>query len=442
MPPSLLESRHRSALADRVLRWLLPCVGIAAVLGGAVFWARRVGWLQAERYWHEQQRLVAWASTQHDAVAASELVLRFNNSLHDGSGGWWIIKLPKELVLVSFVLIALAQWRPQRSAAGLAHAGLLLLAAVSALLSILAGRWLELVAGARSFLPWLLGASAAGITRDTLLRALAKVLLWTLLVEGVLVAIELRQGLLIYSMVLFGGDSVRAVGSFNLPISLGCFSVVSWAVILCWGQYPRMLAAALTALVLALLVVTASGAAWLAFGVAVAVLVFAQRPLHVRIAMLVCMLPLTIAAWFGLPQLTGRPDLHDSLWGRIHPVQAYASAHLSVPEMLFGSGFGHGTNAHAQLAGDTTVPINASERPVGDSLPAVLFWQVGLLGLLIAYALMLAALRADPRSAAIGAALLVASVAVNITELFPLNLVLGLWLAHALRSGHQHARND
>ena len=43
--------------------------------------------------------------------------------------------------------------------------------------------------------------------------------------------------------------------------------------------------------------------------------------------------------------------------------------------------------------------------------------------------------RATPR---FDVAILVSSIAVNVTELFPINIVLGFWLAHAARERESH----
>jgi hypothetical protein len=129
--------------------------------------------------------------------------------------------------------------------------------------------------------------------------------------------------------------------------------------------------------------------------------------------------------------VTGRFDVHDSLWGRIAPVEQYAERHLSMRQILFGTGFGLGTNAVGRLRGrdfSDAIP----DRPVGDSTPAALLWQVGLVGAACAYALLACGLLFDPTSRAIGITIAVSSIALNIGELFPVNLILGLWLANAL----------
>ena len=320
-------------VADRTVRWLMPFIMIGAVLGGSVFWARRVGWLQADAYWHGHRRMLDWFNTQADHVAASEAVVRFNNSLHDTTGWLWLTKLPKEIIAMALLLVALTQFRRIRLAHGFtfAYLGLFALAGGSAFTSLLSGRWIEVMAGSRSFVSWALGATLAPVASAGVLRAMARVCAWTLVVQGVLVAIEMQRGLLIYAIYLFDDDWVRAVGTFNLPISLGTFAVVAWATAWCWGELPRWAMALLTLLVIALLVVTASGAAWFAFAASALAGLLRALAFRWRAAALLGALPLSVLLWFSLPDITGRPEIHDSLWGRIYPVQDYAARNPNQP---------------------------------------------------------------------------------------------------------------
>jgi hypothetical protein len=179
------------------------------------------------------------------------------------------------------------------------------------------------------------------------------------------------------------------------------------------------------------LVPNASATAWGALFVMASAALYSRARARLRPYLLAAILPAMLAAWFSLPIVTGRFDIHDSLWGRIAPVQQYAERHLDMRQMLFGVGFGLGTNAVGSRYGrdfSSAIP----DRPVGDSTPAALLWQVGLLGMVCAYALVAIGLLADPASRAIGIAIAVSSIALNIGELFPVNLILGIWLANAL----------
>ena len=88
-----------------------------------------------------------------------------------------------------------------------------------------------------------------------------------------------------------------------------------------------------------------------------------------RVALMVSAIPIGLLLWQGLPSLTGRGDVHDSLWGRIRPVHEYAAANLSPTEIAFGHGFGLGTNALWTVARPEEAPREAvSSHPIGFSL--------------------------------------------------------------------------
>lgn len=415
----------------------MPFVGVAALLGGSVFWLRRVGWLQADIYWFSNAQLVAHAPASSERLALYWHVMEHHASMHRIEGWWYLTKFAKEGVLAAFLglgLLTLLRLRLPRSFQW-TYAGLFLLGGISAVAAALAAQWMALAGGVRSFASWLIGRGATAWIDDALLQRLARVLAWVLLAQLPLIALELMLGTQNYTLIFFGYDINRVVGSFNLPISLGAFAVTTWAAACCWGDYSRRALSLMTAGLLLLLLFNASATAWIAFVVAALPLSLPKLASRWRMALLALALPVALAGWLALPALTGRADVHDSLWGRIAPVQAYAAERLTTREILFGTGFGLGTNAvgraDTQLRRD---PHALPDKPVGDSTPAALFWQVGLVGMMLAYALFALALRADARARPLGVALLLCSLGVNITELFPVNLLLGFWLANAMRT--------
>jgi hypothetical protein len=217
-------------------------------------------------------------------------------------------------------------------------------------------------------------------------------------------------------------------------VTLGLFGVAAWATALAWGEFSRRTHMLLGLLLALLLVVAASAAAWVAWALVAASLVHARLEGRRRTAMLLLSLPLLAGLWLALPTITGRANIHDSLWGRIDAVQAHAAG-LTPIELAVGLHFGSGSNALAALSGAETIKTADDRGPAGDSMPAALLWQAGLVGAGLAYLLMLLAVARDPRGRPLGMALLVASLVSNLPEVFPLNLLLALWLAHAARAG-------
>lgn len=425
------------AAVRRIASLLMPFVGLAALLGGSVFWLRRVGWLQADTYWFSNTQLILSAPDPNDSLAIYWRVVEHHAAMQRIEGWWYLTKFAKEAVLAAFLALAIVsilRLKPARPFR-FAYAGLFLLGMVSAATTALAAQWMALAGGVRSFASWLIGRGAGTWLDEDMLRKFARVCAWLLFAQVPLIAIELLRGTQNYTIHLFGHDLNRVVGSFNLPVSLGTFAVASWAAMRCWGGWSRRAMGLLTLALLFVLLFNASASAWVAFVAAIIVANLPKLGGRARIALLALTLPAMIAGWIALPTLTGRRDVHDSLWGRIAPVQVYASENLTTREILLGTGFGLGTNAVGRQ--DTRLQRNPGappDRPVGDSTPAALFWQVGLLGVALAYALFVLALRADARTRPVGIALLICSLSVNVTELFPVNLLLGFWLANAMRA--------
>ena len=422
--------------ARHLARTFMPLVGVAAVLSGSVFWARRVGLLDPETYWHPYQALLRAAKDAPGDFDMYFEIMRFGGLVHELDGALWLTKLGKEAVWLALVLLALTQVARVRQVWAFTgiYIGLFALSGASAVGALFQGRWVDVLAGGRVFGSWVLGATGAPIASKDVLRALAVVCVGTLVVQGLLAPLEVWRGLTMYSLVLFGTAIPRIVGTFNLPISLGTFAVVTWAVALCWGSFSKRTFSWLTGLVLAVLLFNGSATAWVAFGAAAAARFRWLLGERSRVALIVSAIPIGLLLWVGLPSLTGRGGIHDSLWGRIRPVHEYAAANLFPTEIAFGHGFGLGTNALWTVATPEEARREAaSAHPVGDSMPAALFWQVGVVGLVLAYAACGVALQMNPSAQPIGFALVTASLAVNITELFPVNVILGLWLARAAR---------
>ena len=96
-------------IARRLALLLMPLIGLATLLGGSVFWLRRVGWLQAEQYWRTNETLILQSGFPADSLETFQYVMGHHASLHQLGGWLQITKYPREMVLVAFVLLALLQ---------------------------------------------------------------------------------------------------------------------------------------------------------------------------------------------------------------------------------------------------------------------------------------------------------------------------------------------
>ncbi len=368
-----------------------------------------------------------WARPRPDSHEFYQAAHRF--------GPWPLIgRLSPWLVWLGIFALALLGARAVRPEplAVLCAGTYLLLAGIGALAALGQGHWLELLAGSQAAFPWLLALVGGSLASPANLRRCAWLAISLLAVQLVFAPHELTTRNSSYAMSLFGQATPRMVGSFDVPVSLGIFAVCTWAMALCWARLSWRAMLPLSVLVMAMLIGIGSATAWATLLAVLAFVVYARLGLRLRILMCVLALPTILALWMALPTLSGRSDVHNSLWGRIDPAVQLSREHLQTHHVLLGYRFGVGTQAYEPLRLLASNRVEPPElRPPTDSLPAVLYWQTGLLGLLSIYALLLLALIRDAPSRPLGVALIIGSASVSLAELFPLSIVLGLWLARA-----------
>jgi hypothetical protein len=139
----------------------------------------------------------------------------------------------------------------------------------------------------------------------------------------------------------------------------------------------------------------------------------------------------------ALPNLTGRETIFDSVGTSRGRVMVLHSALVDRPplQVVFGSGLGVNTNAALSLA----VP-GGSEAEASSTAPAslptdstftALVIQIGLLGTLMFYGVLAWAALRDPQARPFYLIAALCSLTINLTELFPVNVLLGLALAHS-----------
>lgn len=369
-----------------------------------------------------------WQRPREEALAFREANLRFASFplLAFVAGG---------LLWLLLLTVAARQRHPSAHAGILSRASFVLLMALSALAAAgaaIKGQWLALAVGLVALAPWVLGAVATGIATVPMRRRLAAGCVLILALQVVLAPIEVFSANSPYLTSLFGLEVRRLAGTFSTPTALGGFAVVTWATALSWGQLSRRGIALVTSLLLFVLLVVSSATAWIALLLVAAAIAHARARRRLRAMMLALALPSALAIWYLLPVMTGRSDVHDSAWGRVQPVVEFTRTHLSSGDIVFGYRFGVGAQSFEPLhllAADAVA--EPSMRPPVDSTASALFWQTGLLGVLAGYALLLTALVRDAAGRPLGIALLTCSLAFSITEVLPLAIVLGVWLASA-----------
>lgn len=299
---------------------------------------------------------------------------------------------------------------------------------------------------------------------------LVDLLLLGLVMQTLLVSVELYQGMHLFHALPLGLDwHGRVVGSFLQPASFGVSMVMCAAFIQVYSHavWQQRLA---WALVLPLVWLSGSAMALVLFAVGIAV--FGGRWLWYRlkhrqerclvavpaeslvtfgdgrrvfkwVAIAVGIVGCVVVFAWLLPGITGRFDVLESLVQRGDLlVETLDGQPLGV--WLFGGGLGTGTNAVQRF-------LPAGSWVYSDSTWTVLFLQFGLMGVIsVAIAtlrwLHQAYFKSRQQNAVQPATLwqdewllwvllLIASFTLNITELFPVNVLLGWLMARAVIRG-------
>jgi len=217
------------------------------------------------------------------------------------------------------------------------------------------------------------------------------------------------------------------VGTMLQPTTLGVLAVTAYVFHRTFAGETRRDPWVLGAAVVVVFF-TASGTALLLMAAAVAwdLLTRARRP-HLLAAGLGLVLMMT-----ALPRITGRPDIFDSFWGRVDAVTLRFSG-VSTPVLLWGYGLGAASNTANNLLRDWSKE-GGQGGPlfVADSTPTLLLAQTGLVGLVLVYGLIATAACRDIQARPLYVLLVLASLALNLPEAFPMSVILGLLLARSL----------
>jgi hypothetical protein len=449
----------------RLGRLLALLLLLASLANGAPFLLARIGLIAPEAYQRDRQAFCPQAGPPAGLVSACSSrrpdpgrpgrlqALPFKR-LHRAASSWRPWKLWRLLLLLGLPLAAWIRW---------GHACLpawrrlwpalpLLLSSILAFLISLAQPLPARVLLA-SLLPlaWLAPLLAAGpfASRPWLVHW-ARAASWLLWLQLPLLLLEAWRGLPMPfgPPPSFAGGSgtvplpavalpTRLVGSFIHPNALGVAVVVLLGFALSYlptHQENRQASAAairpglwLAALVSLLLSRSATGVISL-----LALLLWRAAPTWLArrrsLGRLAPVLLLVLPLLGGLlPRLLGRPDLWQSPLGRWQALTT-GMADAGLLQWLLGQGLAANSNQLLSLLG----PQAALHSADSDSMLVLLLLQSGLVGLAAFYGLLLWAWRCDPHARPFLLCLGLASLTLNITELFPLNLLLGLSLAGLL----------
>ena len=165
-------------------------------------------------------------------------------------------------------------------------------------------------------------------------------------------------------------------------------------------------------------------------GAVVLVLFFRRIPKKNRPEYLVLAGAIAIGVLLILPSLLNRPVLYDSLWWRINGLQTLWEGSNSKSGLLFGQGMGWDTSLGFMLSGQPGL------QSVGESLLSSLLSQVGIVGAMLFYGILLWGIGQGHRFSLLLLVVLLSSITSNLHVLFPVNLLLGLAFAHLFFAHH------
>jgi hypothetical protein len=419
--------------------WMVLC--IAAVSNGATFWLKRSGWLEPgayQTYLTEKSRFRVASRLDPGYAEAQTFQWRAMSRLYAVIGTQIPAKLVKFGVVILIIGVSLwAGWRAGHRPVTwtqplfLGFSALVLLAA---LVSWMRFGGLLLLPGLGSFAFLAVALSAAWLASTKSLALLSNYLIGLLLLQLVLMPPEIAWGLDIFTgkgLSLLPGD--RLTGTFLQPTTLGLFAVIALMFCVCFGDPPpRMRAVAVAAS--GIVVIASASASAIALYCLVAGYALASPGGYQNRARAL-VISVTVLLVFALPWLTGRPEVFASLFGRVLRIQLLLSEASGPATVLFGEGLGVGTNAavhwlHYAMGQDAAVP-SLMRRMGSDSTVQSLLSQIGVIGCCGFYALLIHGAWGDARARPVYAVIGVASLVTNVIELFPVNVLLGLLLAHS-----------
>jgi len=444
--------------AQRVARLLALALGIAVICNGAGTYLKRTGLLEPDSY-RAYWAIHCWVMEQPPAEPAEPQCARYSspaeianhaqpdpgdprsvsNYIYKTAAAerplkllkdvFWIVLIGAGLGKVAWQEVRPANWRRLWPISALA-----VYSVVMFLLSIPINGALIAVAGLRSFL-FLFSALLCRwlIPHMAVFANLAGALL---VIQGLLVPFELFRGIHLFHEWSAWSLASRVAGTLVQPNTMGVFAVAALAFYYSFSISRRCLAAlVLVSLGLVLLSGSGTGLVCAALGL----LLIARRRVNKqwRTAATSAGALAVAAALLMLPNLTGRENIFDSIGtsrGRVAVLHS-ALFERGAAEVLFGSGLGVNTNTALSLATPGSREGMHPSGPIAhaptDSTLTGLVIQIGLLGTLMFYGALLWAASRDVRARPFYLVAALCSLTINLTELFPVNVLLGLALAHS-----------
>ena len=427
---------------------------VAVLLNGAGFFLKRVGLMDRKAYhtymtdFCQPGNESAWIGKRcgewRRSLADPNRLERYDRRhLYSGAGPEILLKLVKYLFLIAFVIFALVKARTEHFNVSTFNVPWPLLPLTCAIAISIATTDFEfgiglIAAGLRAFSFLAVALVASWFATETRLNDLATWVAMLLALQLLLVAIEVAYGIPLEKGYRISADLTwpsRMAGSFVMPNSLGVFAVIGLAFYYSFSIRRRHFCW-LVVTVFALLLLSRSGTGFIGLFVLLALDGLVRTRLRYRWFALVGVAGLCFI--LSLPALLDRADILHSLSARVDTFSRLFSSAGSW-EILFGRGIGVGTNTWNSLVitwlqQNPGMDMSAfiDSFIVSDSTLVMLFAQTGLFGVIAFYGLVGWGMWKDGAAAMFYLMVLLASLTLNVTELFPVGFLLGVVLSRAL----------
>ena len=416
---------------------------LASILNGTTFFLKKVGVVDKEAYEAYWNVHSAGGPYSCRPLPRKQFLKEkpYTRYLFENKGGEILLKAIKDLLMagfifVSFILFLVRKEEITDRSFAWPILSLVLLVAAASLLTYEKYGGLFVAAGLRSFL--FLGIASAGMwfVRSNGMGFLAACTGTLILIQLLTTPLELMYGLPLngYHCFLTRPLPARLSGTFVQPNSLGIFAVCALAFYHDFSHSKKYL---MWLLPFTLILVMASGSATGLICLVVFLGILAIAHLGKKYQRISCavLIALFMIILILLPRLIARPLLLDSVFGergRLQVLQTVISSN-SPYETIFGNGIGYGTNAaltilqkdylNKAVFGHDPVPLRS------DSTITMMFWQIGTIGVVLFYTMVFLAMLRHKKARIFYLTIILTSITINITELFPANFLLGVALA-------------
>ena len=253
----------------------------------------------------------------------------------------------------------------------------------------------------------------------------------------VIAPFEMSRGIQVFNTNSF--INKRMTGFLDQPNTLGVYVVCiySFFIVMFRSELNKTMFIMLTLGTLVLIILSGSNTA----AVVLCVFLFAEYMLQKKLTagrLKNWVLPLLIVVILILYLTQGRSGF-DSLAGRLEKYYYYFSLDLPIVKLLFGHGFGAGSNTLLQIQSYfpfeqfANLPVKYSV----DSTPLLLIIQTGIIGCTVIYGLMLTEFVRNKHARPAYLTFILCCMTINIIEIFPLNIVLASLISTSLLSTTQ-----